>query len=138
MNEHHQVHAELPRTQGDYLVALHARQHPITCDEPASLGGGDQAPRPFELALAGLASCTAITIRMYAKRKQWPLGDVRVGLSMRKDGDDFTILRTVELGGELSADQRARIAEICEKTPVTLFMKRGATIRTTLTAAPPA
>ncbi len=130
MNEHHQVHAELPGSNPDYVVALRARQHPIASDEPASLGGSDKGPRPFELVLAGLASCTAITIRMYAGRKQWPLGDVRVGISMRKDGAAFQILRTVELGGGLSEEQRSRIAEICEKTPVTLFAKQGATIRT--------
>jgi putative redox protein len=132
----HQVQAQLLQTSPDYLVTIQARDHALSCDEPPEVGGADAAARPFELALAGLASCTAITIRMYAQRKQWPLGDVSIGVSMRKADDGFTILRTVTLGGDLSDEQRARIAEICEKTPVTLLMKHGAAIRTTLRAAP--
>ena len=129
---HHQVHGLLPASGADYAVTLRARHHTLAADEPASEGGADTAPRPFELAMAGLVACTAITVRMYARRKQWPLGDVEVGVSMLKKGDGFAISRTVRLGGELTDEQRARIAEICEKTPVTLLMKQGAAIRTTV------
>ncbi|WP_280152488.1 OsmC family protein [Piscinibacter sp. XHJ-5] len=130
----HQVQAQLLASSPDYLVTMQARDHALTSDEPAEVGGADAAARPFELALAGLASCTAITIRMYAQRKQWPLGDIGIGLSLRKTGDTFEILRTVTLGGALSDEQRARIAEICEKTPVTLLMKHGASLSTTVQA----
>jgi putative redox protein len=129
---HHQVHGQLPAGGADYAVTLQARQHVLVSDEPPIEGGLDAGARPFELAMAGLVACTAITIRMYAKRKQWPVGDVEVGVSMLKKGDGFAISRTVTLGGELSEEQRARIAEICEKTPVTLLMKQGAAIRTSL------
>jgi putative redox protein len=130
----HQVQAQLLATAPDYLVTIQARDHALTSDEPPDVGGADAAARPFELALAGLASCTAITVRMYCQRKLWPLGDVSIGVSMRKADDGFTILRTVTLGGELSDEQRARVAEICEKTPVTLLMKNGAAIKTNVRA----
>jgi putative redox protein len=126
------VRAALLRTSPDYTVQLHARQHDLTCDEPAALGGSDAGPRPFELALAGLVSCTAITLRMYAQRKQWDLGDVEVEARIRKDGDAFVIDRSVAVNGALSEEQRERLAEICEKTPVTLLLKQGAVIGTTL------
>ena len=133
MDEHpHQVHAQLPAAAADYAVSLQARGHRFVSDEPRDKGGHDVGARPFELALAGLASCTVITIRMYAQRKQWPLGDVEVGVSLLKKDTGFAITRAVTLGGELSEEQRARIAEICEKTPVTLLMRQGATIRTTV------
>jgi putative redox protein len=128
----HQVHGLLPAGGADYAVSLRARDHSFTADEPPREGGADAGARPFELALAGLVACTAITVRMYAKRKQWPLGDVEVGVSMLKKGEGFAISRTVRLGGELTEEQRARIAEICEKTPVTLLMKQGASLRTTV------
>ena len=129
---HHQVHGLLPAGGADYAVSLRARHHTLSADEPASEGGADAAPRPFELAMAGLIACTAITVRMYARRKQWPLGDVEVGVSLLKRADGFAITRTVRLGGELTDEQRARIAEICEKTPVTLAVRSGVSVRTTL------
>jgi putative redox protein len=131
----HQLQAQLPASAPNYLVTMQARDHALSADEPPEVGGADVAARPFELALAGLASCTAITVRMYAQRKQWPLGDVNIGVSLRKDGDEFTILRTVTLGGALSDEQRGRIAEICEKTPVTLLMKKAAVLKTTVRVA---
>lgn len=135
MSIHHQVDALLAASSPNYLVDLHAGRHAIKGDEPADNGGADAGPSPFELALSGLASCTAITLRMYAARKQWPIGDVRVGCSVRKEGEDFIITRTVRVGGPLDDEQRKRLAEICEKTPVTLLMKRAAQVRTTLAAA---
>ena len=90
MDEHpHQVHAQLPAAAADYAVSLQARGHRFVSDEPPDKGGHDAGARPFELALAGLASCTAITIRMYAQRKQWPLGDVEVGVSLLKKDTGF-------------------------------------------------
>jgi putative redox protein len=128
---HHHVHGTLPAQAAAYAVSVQARHHAFIADEPPGEGGGDTGARPFELALAGLVACTAITIRMYASRKQWPLADVEVGASLLKKADGFAITRTVHLSGELTPEQHARIAEIAEKTPVTLLMKQGASIRTT-------
>src|SRR5690349_11655460 len=57
----------------NYQVNLRAGHHRLVADEHATLGGGDTGPNPFALLLSGLASCTAITLRMYAQRKGWPL-----------------------------------------------------------------
>lgn len=126
------VHASLPAAAANYRVELKARQHAVVGDEPPALGGGDAGLRPFEFALAGLVSCTAITLRMYAERKQWTLGDVDVEARIREEDKAFFVERTVRFGAPLEPAQRERLAEICEKTPVTRLFKQGATVTTTL------
>lgn len=83
--------------------------------------------------LAGLAQCTAATLRMYMQRKTWPAVhiDVRTELHADRERQQY-VRRVVTLEGPLDDAQRQRLAEICEKTPVTLFIKRGTRIETTL------
>jgi putative redox protein len=113
-----------------YAVAIETRHHPLISDEPKAMGGGDAGAAPFELVLAGLGACTAITLRMYAARKQWPLQGVDVKLTCFKEGARFRVERIMAFDGELSAEQRARLADIAERTPVTLALKSGMDIRT--------
>src|SRR5882724_10455204 len=109
-----------------YAVAITAGHHALTADEPKSIGGGDSGPSPFALVASGLGACTAITLRMYAERKQWPLRGLTVALTVVKAADDaLQIERSVTLEGDLSAEQRARLAEIAEKTPVTKALRTG-------------
>ncbi|MFI6446683.1 OsmC family protein [Kitasatospora sp. NPDC050543] len=114
-----------------YHVDVRAGTHRLGADEPVRRGGSDSGPEPFALLLASLGSCTAITLRMYAERKQWPLTDVRVRLGYETDGRTGRISRRVALDGELDEDQRARLLEICERTPVTLALLAGVAIETT-------
>ena len=125
------VHARL--AGADYAVDVQAGRHRLVCDEPPQVGGADAGPGPFPLLLSGLASCTAITLRMYAQRKGWPLAEVEVDAEMWHEADGSgRIERRVRLDGELSAEQVARLLEICEKTPVTRALKAGASITTRL------
>ncbi len=115
-----------------YAQAIRLGTHKLTSDEPVTNGGADAGPAPYALVLAGLASCTAITLRMYADRKAWVLGEVRVDLLLAREGETLErIERVITLTAELSADQKARLAEIAEKTPVTRTIKRGTPIVTT-------
>lgn len=114
----------------DYKVAIRAGRHDLVADESPALGGADAGPSPYELLLAGLAACTSITLRMYAERKGWALAGVRVGLLYRVEDGKARIERTMHLDGDLDDAQRARLAEITEKTPVTLTLKAGVEIRT--------
>jgi putative redox protein len=114
-----------------YAVELRAGHHRLVADEPVSAGGADAGASPFGLLLSSLGACTAITLRMYAERKGWPLAGVSVTLTYRWKGDAPFIERRLRLDG-LDAAQRARCAEIAEKTPVTRALKRGITIDTTL------
>jgi putative redox protein len=116
----------------DYLVTLTSREHRWVSDEPPGLGGQDAGPAPYDLLLGSLGSCTAITLRMYAKRKQWPLQGVAVDLRLRKEERSTHIDRVLTLEGDLTVEQRERLLEIAEKTPVTLTLKSGATIQTRL------
>ena len=119
----------------DYAVDLRAGKHRLVSDEPASEGGANAGPGPFSLVLSGLAACTAITLRMYAKRKGWSLGAVDVEARIFRQGSASRIDRKISLQGELDDAQRSRLLEISEKTPVTLALKGGIEIRTTLEQA---
>jgi putative redox protein len=114
----------------NYQVSIQAGHHAITADEPAQLGGADAGASPYELLLSSLAACTAITLRMYAERKSWPLQSVHVDLRYTREGDDARIDRTIRLSGQLGEPERTRLAEIAEKTPVTLTLKSGVEIKT--------
>jgi putative redox protein len=117
-----------------YAVAIEAGHHALSADEPKALGGGGTAPGPFDLVLSGLGACTAITLRMYADRKQWKVGAIGVDLKILRNDDKFAVERVVTIDGDLSTDQRARLADIAERTPVTLALKSGMTIRTSFRA----
>lgn len=116
-----------------YAVRMTAGSHALSADEPVSAGGGDTGPAPYELILAGLASCTSITLRMYADRKGWPLGQINVDARFLRNAHGAEkIERHVSFSETLSEEQRARLAEIAEKTPVTKTLKQGLTIVTTV------
>ena len=100
-------------------------------DEPVAAGGDGTGPDPYDLLLAALGSCISMTVTLYARRKQWPLERVTVKLSQRRvhardctdcgeyaEGHIHRIERTVELEGELTAEQRTRLHEIASKCPV--------------------
>src|SRR5262245_46224715 len=115
-----------------YVQRITAGRHEVLADEHPSLGGADAGPGPFAYVLSGLGACTSITLRMYAERKGWRLGTVTVRLRFLREETGTRIERDVAIGGELNDDQRARLADVCERTPVTLALKSGIEIRTTL------
>jgi putative redox protein len=113
-------------------VDLRAGSHHLVADEPAASGGGDTGPPPFGLLLSALVACTAMTLRMYAERKQWNVASLEVDARYDVDDDgSASIDRTITLPAEVSAEQRDRLAEIAERTPVTLAIRAGTPIATT-------
>lgn len=122
---------EVAGVQG-YAQRIHARHHELSADEPAERNGTDTGPAPYELVLAGLGACTAITLKMYAERKAWDIGQVNVKLRFLKSRDSERIERDVHCSAALSDEQRDRLLEICDRTPVTLTIKRGTPITTQL------
>lgn len=115
-----------------YTCTLRTGEHSLLADEPAP-DGADAGPSPFGLVLSGLGACTAITLRMYAEKKSWPLERVHVRLAFRWIDHAPHIDREVTVDGPLDAEQRARLAEITEKTPVTRALKSGMAIDTKFT-----
>jgi putative redox protein len=113
-----------------YASTVSARTHRLVADEPTAVGGTDQGPTPYEYLAAALGSCTAITLRMYADRKAWPLEAIDVDVSHEKvhakDCDCETtatgridlISRVITLHGDLDQVQRARLMEIADRCPV--------------------
>jgi len=116
----------------DYATALKAGHHALTADEGPALGGKDTGAAPHELLCAALAACTAITLRMYAERKSWVLQSAHVDVLFQHQGEQRTITRRLRLDGDLDDAQRARLADIAERTPVTLTLKQGVAITTIL------
>lgn len=116
----------------NYLTRIESAGRTLNADEPEALGGKDAGFAPYDLLLASLGACTAITLRMYAERKQWPLEAAEVSLKSYKVDDKTIIDRKVNLTGDLTAEQRQRLLDICERTPVTKTLKEGASISTTL------
>jgi putative redox protein len=116
-----------------YAATATAGRHTLTLDAPVARGGQDAGVSPYEAVLAGLGACSAITLRMYADRKQLTLRSLSVELSFHKEGERNVIQRVVHLDADLTPEQRARFADIVERTPVTLTLKAGSEIRTEFT-----
>jgi putative redox protein len=112
-------HAVARRRQG-YEHELEIRQHRLIADETQEDGGADAGPRPTELLAAALASCTAITVEMYADRKGWELGEVEVTVDFETPTADSGPSLTVKIrtAAELTDEQRERILVIAGKCPV--------------------
>ena len=126
------AHAKANIGTTNYAVSIMAGHHQLSADERAELGGQDVGPAPYELLCAALCACTAITLRMYAERKKWPLLGVHVDVRYTQEGKKGAIARVLTFEGELDGEQRARLADVAERTPVTLTLKQGVPITTTL------
>lgn len=118
--------------------------HHVLADEPAAYGGTNLGLTPYQFLSAGLAACTSMTIRMYARRKKWPLEDISVDVihgkihaedcdhCEAKDGKIDQFQRKITLVGDLDADQRARLLEIADKCPVHRTMESEIEVVTAL------
>jgi putative redox protein len=125
------IHAQL--ASPNYKTEIMANGHALVADEPADLGGADAGPSPFALVLSGLSACTAITLKMYAERKGFTLEGLSVDLALHAGEPKRKIERVIAVRGALAEAQVSRMREIAERTPVTLALKDGFEINTTLT-----
>ncbi|WP_170468608.1 bifunctional alpha/beta hydrolase/OsmC family protein [Ruegeria arenilitoris] len=117
-------------------------RHHAVADEPASYGGTDRGMSPYGFVSSGLGACTSMTIRMYARRKRWPLKGITVDVCHNKvhaqdaglagEGKVDQFRRKIRLEGALTSDQRARLLEIADKCPVHRTLEGSAQITTEL------
>lgn len=117
-----------PVPEHPLTTSLGIGAHTLVADEPQELGGDDLGPTPTELLLSALAACTNMTLRMYARRKGYPLEDVRVHLVGEPSSEGFSIRRVLELEGPLTEEQRAAVLRIADKCPVHKILTNGAKI----------
>jgi putative redox protein len=120
-----------------YRADVSARAHNFVIDEPTALGGTDAGPTPYEYLLGALSGCTAMTLRLYANRKGWPLESVEVKMrtsrahevdceNCEKTAVGITrIERKVEMSGPLTDEQKQRLLEIADRCPVKQTLERG-------------
>jgi putative redox protein len=114
------MRATARRENGKLRHEVEMRDHTLVADEPRDEGGEDTGPSPQELLAASLASCTAITIEMYAIRKGWDIGDVTVQVDYEpaQRGSPTRFKMRVDLPKELPEEQRERLMQIGAKCPV--------------------
>ncbi len=123
------------RTGEGLHTEISTSEHELVADEPASLGGTEAGPTPYDYLLAALGGCTAMTLRMYADRKGWPLESVTVRLSQDRihakdcgeceteEGRIDRIGREIEMVGPLDEKQRRRLMEVADMCPVHRTLK---------------
>jgi putative redox protein len=132
------------RTGKGLRTEVEAGGHGLVADEPESLGGTDEGPTPYDYLLAALGGCTAMTLRMYADRKGWPLESVTVRLSQDRihatdceeceteKGRIDRIGREIELVGALDEGQRRRLLEVADMCPVHRTLKAEVLVENSL------
>lgn len=143
LTEQNAITAHIGRAR--FRTELQVAGHTLLADEPESVGGENAGPSPYDLLSAALGACTAMTLRMYADQKQWPLEDVTVQVTHEKihatdcadcdstagKVDEFQ--RTLRVRGKLDEQQRARLLEIANRCPVHRTLEGEIKVRTRLT-----
>jgi putative redox protein len=147
---HHQPRRSIAMT--DVIVrsgagleqTIETRGHRLVADEPHEQGGADAGPSPYELLLAALGACTAMTLRMYAERKGWPLAAIQVRLRHERiHAEDCAhcetrtgyldrIQKEILVEGDLTQEQLARLQEIARRCPVNQTLQREIVIEDSL------
>lgn len=118
-----------------YRTTISSGTHILYADEPLELGGTDSAPDPKILLLSSLGACTAITLRMYANRKEMPLTHIRVELKLHPANNEdhsSTIDREITLNGDLSDVQKQMLLQIANKCPVHKILQNPIHINTSI------
>lgn len=144
MTSQHAKHVTVRIGENGFTSQIKAGKHALIADEPESVGGNDLGPTPYDLLLSSLGACTAMTIKMYAGRKQWDLKEILVELSHSKvyaeDCDTCEspnskidrIERVITLTGTLDTKQRERLLDIANKCPVHKTLQSDIDVNTSL------
>ncbi|MCP4520176.1 MAG: OsmC family protein [Cytophagales bacterium] len=130
----HELVAHLNAQESKFTTTINTDNHGLTADEPTSLGGNNYGMAPYELVTAGLASCTVMTVNMYAQRKEWDLEEVMVYMSHSKEKREGEVVdifkKELVFKGNLDQQQRNRLVEIAAKCPVHKTLSKGSLIET--------
>lgn len=118
LNKEFAASAQTRTTSAKYQAITRGGNHSIIADEPEIIGGTDTGPTPYDLLLASLGSCTAITLKMYIERKEWPIDEIIVDMELFKRDAGTLIEIRLSFKGELSEDQNKRLVQIANLCPI--------------------
>jgi len=110
-------------TDKNYLAEAKIRNHCVVTDVPFSDGGEDTAPTPVEYLLTAIGGCVAITLRMYAVRRNWDVGEITVNVFQLKDAQGSYLTEEISFEKEITEDQRKRLLVFAGKCPVAKMVK---------------
>ncbi len=129
--------------ESDYAVSISVSGHTIKGDEPISFGGGNFGPAPYDMLLAALGECTAMSVRWYAKQQNWPLEKVEVRLSHQKinaselsetadkNGKVDLFEKQIIIQGEsLTPEQHKKLVDVAANCPVQRTLESDVVIQT--------
>jgi putative redox protein len=116
----------------NYTTLISNGKHQIITDEPIEDGGQDKGLNPFELILAGLATCTTATVKMYADRKGWEISQISIKAILEESDDSQVIKTNIEINGNITEEQKNRLLVIAKKCPVHKLLSAGNPIETNL------
>ncbi|MCI2227752.1 OsmC family protein [Polaribacter sp. MSW13] len=117
------VASKVTLTNRNYLAEAKARNHFLTIDEPVTSGGDNNGPTPVEYLLTAIGGCVSITLRMYAERKGWDVGEINVHVSQLKDETGSYLNEEISFEKEVTEDQKKRLLVIAGKCPVAKMVK---------------
>jgi|TARA_B110000902_G_scaffold224244_1_gene261568 putative redox protein len=122
------LHANGTLGSENYLMEIKTTNHTVMVDEPKSIGGSDQYPNPAQYLLSALASCTAITIKMYADKKGWNVGEINVDVKMKEvvstGQPRKTIVKAVQFENHLKDEQIDRLLTIGSTCPISKLLEQ--------------
>ena len=112
----------------NYVAEAKIRSHFVVTDVPVSEGGADTAPTPVEYLLTAIGGCVAVTLRMYAARRNWDVGEITVNVFQLKDENGAYLTEEISFEKEITEDQRKRLLVFAGKCPVAKMVKEGTRI----------
>ena len=115
-----------------YLLQLYNGRHTFHADEPLSSGGTDKAPAPDELLEASLASCTAITLKMYADRKGWKIETIEVEVTLQREKGKTVFTKQISITGAIGTEEKQRLLQIANVCPVSKTLLGETAINSTI------
>lgn len=119
--------SEVILSEKKYLGEAKMRNHFVVLDEPIKAGGGDTGPTPVEYLLTAIGGCVSMTLRMYAERKDWNVGKIKVVVSQKEEltsqGIKKSLIEEISFENEITEAQRVKLLEMAGKCPVAKMVK---------------
>lgn len=130
------VSSKVVLTNRNYLAEAKMRNHFAVLDEPVDRGGDNNGPTPVEYLLTAIGGCVSMTLRMYAERKKWDVGEISVNVTQKEeltsDGIKKSLTEEISFEKEITEVQKTKLLEIAGKCPVAKMVKGETEIRTSI------